>query len=247
MSLFGLIGYPLLHSWSEGFFNEKFSGESPVKNKYRVFPLENIGEFQGLLQDHPDLTGLNVTIPYKVKILPFLDELDPVAKETGAVNTILISRAGDRVHLKGFNTDVTGFTGSADFTGYSSALLLGTGGAARAVAYSLRHLGIPFQFVSRNPRQGVAIGYDEITGKEMEENRLIINATPLGMFPDAGSCPPLPYEYLTPGHFLYDLVYNPPLTEFLRHGDRAGARIMNGMKMLHLQAESSWEIWNMQT
>jgi shikimate dehydrogenase len=243
VSLFGLIGFPLTHSWSANYFADKFSSGNIQGESYELFPVENLSDFKGLLESHDRLRGLNVTIPYKEKIMPYLDDLDDLAKEIGAVNTIRIIHEGKKILTKGYNTDADGFLLSADFKGYSFAYILGTGGASRAVAYSLKKLGIPFCFVSRNPARTNTIPYPELATVSFSTPTLIINATPVGMFPETGSCPRIPYEKLTPKDFLYDLVYNPAKTLFLKNGEEKGARIQGGLKMLQIQAEKSYGIW----
>jgi shikimate dehydrogenase len=243
MILFGLIGYPLSHSWSEAFFTEKFRRENLRDRRYELFPLKDLFSFRSFLASYPELRGLNVTIPYKVKIIPYLDELDEKAIAIGAVNTISIDRRGSSVFLKGFNTDADAFRLSADFGEHKSALILGTGGAAKAVAFVLALLGIQFLFVSRNPVSPGHLNYSEITPDILRMHTLIVNCTPVGMFPDVLSFPEIPYAYLTPHHFLYDLVYNPEMTGFLFKGSEQGCRIFNGIRMLTLQAELSYSIW----
>jgi shikimate dehydrogenase len=241
--IYGLIGYPLSHSWSAAWFSEKFTKETITDKKYLLFPLEQISDFPGLIRMNPDLHGLNVTIPYKEKIIDFLDELDDTAKNIGAVNTIRIIRKPGVTLLKGYNTDAEGFRLSADLSGFKKALILGTGGASKAVAFTLKNQGIDFLLISRNPVNSYSIRYAEITEEIMNSHSLIINTTPLGMYPDIDSFPPIPYQWVTGSHFLYDLVYNPELTLFLNKGQEKGATIQNGKKMLQLQAEKSFEIW----
>ena len=243
MVTYGLIGFPLTHSWSADYFTHKFSREKITGRDYKLFPLPTIEEFPDLISREKNLAGLNVTIPYKQKIIACLDELDPVAAEIGAVNTILVSRTGSRIKLKGYNTDADGFRLSADFTDHRKSLILGTGGAAKAVAYVLRNIGIEFLFVSRSLRNPEIIGYPEINSDILNSHSLIVNTTPLGMFPDINDLAPIPYEFLTPNHFLYDLVYNPETTRFLQRGIAKGAKIQNGLKMLQIQAELSLNIW----
>lgn len=241
MRLYGLIGYPLGHSFSARFFAEKFSSEQIDDCAYRNFPIPDINQLPRLLHDHPDLRGFNVTIPYKELIRPYLDEIDPEADAIGAVNCV-------RIHdgrLQGYNTDVYGFRASLlNLLGPArpDALVLGTGGASKAVRFVLDGLGIRHQTISRTAGTG-KIAYTELTPEIAAAHPLIINTTPLGTFPDTGGCPALPYAALTPSHFLFDLVYNPPLTEFLRRGQAQGAAIMNGYDMLVGQAIRSWEIW----
>lgn len=239
--LYGLIGYPLTHSFSPAYFAEKFE-KLGIKASYRAFPLENIDELPALLAAHSDLKGLNVTIPYKQAVIPYLDELDATATGAGAVNCISIA-AGKR---KGYNTDVLGFLNSLKpllAPHHTQALILGTGGAARAVAYALGSLGIKYTKVSRLEMAGV-LSYDELTAAVIQEHTLIINTTPLGMYPQIDAAPQIPYEALTSRHLLYDLVYNPLETKFLALGKDHGATIKNGLEMLHLQADASWDIWS---
>jgi shikimate dehydrogenase len=241
---YGLIGFPLSHSWSVDYFTKKFETEQKKERQYCLFPLNSLADFHDLLQQYPDLSGLNVTIPYKEKIIDFLDELEDTAKEIGAVNTIQILNKGKKIHLKGYNTDAEGFLKSADFSDHSNALILGSGGAAKAVRYALKKLGIQSLIVSRSPFYPEVISYSDLDRYMIHENRLIINATPAGMTPDIDSFPPIPYHYLTARHFLYDLVYNPALTQFLQKGREYGAKTQNGLRMLQLQAELSFAIWN---
>ena len=244
MITFGLIGFPLSHSWSATYFSEKFRKENISGKKYCLFPINSIEKFPDLINQNRDLVGLNVTIPYKEKIIGYLDELDDTAKEIGAVNTILILRKRGKIHLKGFNTDAEGFLKSADFSTHLNALVLGSGGAAKAVRYTLKRLGIPSLIVSRSPYYPEVIAYSDLDNYRIRENTLIINSTPIGMVPSIDSFPPIPYQYLTDRHFLYDLVYNPELTQFLRKGREYGAKIQNGLKMLQIQAELAFNIWN---
>lgn len=242
MRKFGLIGYPLTHSFSCKYFTEKFSKEQIADCSYQNYPLQHMDMLAALLKDNPDLEGLNVTIPYKQSVYPFLRELDATAGAVGAVNCIDL-RGG---RLRGFNTDVTGFELSLtpllkDF--HDHALILGTGGASRAVAYVLAKLGIHYHFVSRKASDG-ALSYDQLGESTMAENTIVINTTPLGTSPDIHSAPDIPYQYLSSRHLLYDLVYNPGETLFLQKGKARGAVIKNGYQMLVLQAEASWEIWN---
>jgi shikimate dehydrogenase len=244
MIIYGLIGYPLSHSGSESWFAGKLRKEGRSGYDYMNFPLPSLDEFPALLHEHQGLQGLNVTIPYKEQIIPWLEELDVKAKKIGAVNTILISREQGHIHLKGFNTDADGFLKSADFSKHGKALILGSGGAAKAVACALTELGISFLFVSRSKKSADHVFYPELTAEVLSSHTLIVNATPLGMFPSIETFPPIPYHLLSENHFLYDLVYNPELTIFLKKGSAAGARIQNGLKMLEIQAELSYRIWN---
>jgi len=242
--LFGLIGFPLSHSFSKRYFSEKFERERVTDAYYELFPLSAIDQLPGLLERYPNLQGLNVTIPYKQQILPYLHHIDEGAKAVGAVNTVY--HTGQQ-HLLGFNTDVYGFENSlhawllkerGNLEGMQ-ALILGTGGAAQAVAYALRRLDIPYDWVSRQPAAG-QLGYDEL---ELSAADLIINTTPLGMSPKVERCPAIPYEQLGAGHYLYDLVYNPASTLFMQKGAARGAKVKNGLEMLIGQAEKAWEIW----
>jgi shikimate dehydrogenase len=244
MIIYGLIGNPLSHSRSGSWFEEKLRKDGKSGYSYLDFLLSSLDEFPGLLCKHPALAGLNVTIPYKEKIIPWLEELDPKAEKIGAVNTIRIRRDKGHIHLKGFNTDADGFRQSADFSGHHKALILGTGGAAKAVAFALSEKGISYLFVSRSKKSSHHISYEELSEELLVSHTLIINATPLGMFPSDETFPPIPYQFLSENHFLYDLVYNPGITVFLKKGSAAGTRVQNGLKMLEIQAELSYRIWN---
>lgn len=246
MRKFGLIGYPLSHSFSKTYFTEKFEKEGITDAKYELYPLESIDQLPQLIIDNPGLVGLNITIPYKEQVIKYLDAIDPKAEEIGAVNTIKIQ--GGR--LTGYNTDFYGFKSSLiNFIGAQAmpqkALILGTGGASKAVKAVLEDLGIEFQFVSRKPSNG-QFSYDEIISSphHLSTSSLIINTTPLGMSPKQDSLPDLPFDQLTENHFLYDLVYNPMKTAFMQKGINAKCWVKNGLEMLHGQAEKSWEIWN---
>lgn len=251
--LLGLIGYPLTHSFSKAYFAEKFSSEKISGYEYDLFPLEHISDLPALLRENPRLVGLNVTIPHKVAVLPFLDSLDETASAIGAVNTIKIERKpgspgsseSEACVLHGYNTDAWGFSSSLRpllQPWHTKALILGTGGASKAVRYVLDTLGIEYRFVSRRAGRD-QLSYQELYPETIREYPLIINTTPLGTFPDTEYCPDLPYEALSERNLLYDLVYNPPKTRFLRQGKQKGATVINGMEMLRLQAEKAWEIW----
>lgn len=247
MRIFGLIGYPLSHSFSSGFFAKKFSNENITDALYQNFPLTSINLLPDLIKSHPDLVGLNVTIPYKQQVIPYLSVLDETAKNVGAVNTIHIEKSNDAISLMGFNTDVYGFEESLKpqlRPSQTSALVLGTGGASKAVIYVLKKLGITCHLISRNSAEEVYKTYQELTEKDIEEHQIIINTTPLGMFPNLHQLPDMPYEALTSDHLLYDLIYNPLRTAFLEEGVKKGATTMNGLEMLHLQALKAWDIWN---
>ncbi|MCF8372046.1 MAG: shikimate dehydrogenase [Bacteroidales bacterium] len=244
MKKYGLIGYPLGHSFSKKYFTEKFLKER-INAAYENYPIEAISEFPKLLRSQPALCGLNVTIPYKEEIIPYLDELDETAKEVGAVNTIQISRQGKKIHTKGFNTDVFGFEKMIApelNPGHNSALILGTGGASKAVAYVLKKLGIDFTFVSRYSQTDI-FSYADLSSEIVKNSHVIINTTPLGMFPHVDGLPNLDYSALTPEHLLVDLIYNPEETLFLKKGKAQGATSLNGLKMLRYQAEKAWEIF----
>ncbi|MEO5968178.1 MAG: shikimate dehydrogenase [Ferruginibacter sp.] len=239
MKLFGLIGSKLQHSFSKLYFDKKFK-ELKEELKFELFPLENIELFRDLLKSKPELKGLAVTIPYKIEVIKYLDELDISAKETGAVNCIKIAEK-----TTGFNTDILGFEKS--FLSLpvhkKSCLVLGDGGASRAVKYILSRHSIKFLQVSRKPSLD-AIFYNQITEKIISEYSVIINCTSLGMFPNVQFKPDIPYQYLSPKNILFDLVYNPEKTSFLIEGEKKGAIIKNGLEMLHIQAEENWRIWN---
>lgn len=242
---FGLIGYPLSHSFSEGYFGRKFLELGLADTHwYKNFPLPQIADIIRLLEEEPTLRGLNVTIPYKQAVIPYLDELSPGAAAIGAVNTILFTES-KRI---GYNTDVIGFGNSLDaFLTASggpaqSALILGTGGAAKAVAWCLEQRNIPFKYVSRKTGED-RLTYEQLDAIIMESIDLIVNTTPLGMSPRVDTCPNIPYHCLEPKHRLYDLVYNPEETLFLQKGKTAGSAILNGLSMLHGQAEAAWNIW----
>ncbi|MGC8865243.1 MAG: shikimate dehydrogenase family protein [Bacteroidales bacterium] len=246
MTLFGLIGYPLGHSHSPAYFAQKFKAEKIIDHEYRLFPLRGIEELPALLSAHPDLRGFNVTIPYKKTILPFLDWLTPEARSIGAVNTVAVVRNGEKIQLLGHNTDATAFAVTLKrLLGENRphALVLGTGGAAHAVIFALRQLNLEFMVVSRVKKDSQTLTYDELTPDILSNHFLIIQCTPLGMSPLEDACPALPYEAITPNHILYDLIYNPEETLFLKKGKKKKATLVNGLEMLHLQAEMSWEFW----
>jgi len=245
--VFGLIGYPLEHSWSRKFFNQKFENESIENAKYENFAIEDLSLFRKLVDNNPNLVGLNVTIPYKERIIPYLDELDATARGIGAVNTIKVLKINDTTRLVGFNTDVVGFESSLINSGVSfnrKALVLGSGGASKAVRYVLEKHQCQHLVVSRTPKETNSISYAQITEQVLREHTLVINTTPLGMFPKIESFPEIPYELLSCNHVLYDLVYNPIETSFLKKGKEAGTKTINGLEMLELQAIESWKIWN---
>lgn len=242
MKQYGLIGYPLSHSFSKGYFAEKFLKENITDANYDVFPLEKIEDFTALYQNKENLIGLNVTIPYKQQVIPFLDELDETSANIGAVNTVKFTQ-GKRI---GYNTDAYGFEMSLKpmlQSHHTNALILGTGGASKAVEYVLKKLGISFQYVSRNKSDNT-ISYEQLDEFIIHNSKLIINCTPIGMYPNVDVAPNIPYNAISEKHLLYDLVYNPEETLFLKKGKEKGAQTKNGLEMLYLQAERSWEIWN---
>jgi shikimate dehydrogenase len=242
MRSFGLIGKTLTHSFSKKYFSDKFAREGMHDCSYELFPLDSIDLLPGLLAQRPDLLGLNVTIPYKQSVMDYLSEA-VIPNELGACNCIKIVDGS----CLGYNTDVIGFERSLTpllEPRYRAALVLGTGGASRAVTYVLRKLGIPFSQVGRTLSASASITYDQLTAADIQSHQILINTTPLGTYPEVNGIPALPYQAVGAGHLLYDLVYNPSLTAFLQKGVQAGARIKNGEEMLQLQAEESWKIWN---
>jgi shikimate dehydrogenase len=245
LTLFGLIGYPLGHSFSVAYFTEKFSREG-IDAEYRNFPLEEVSAFRELVRQEPGLAGLNVTVPYKQQIIPYLDALNRTARTIGAVNTIVFCRRDNRLTLLGYNTDVTGFERSLREhlkPRHREALVLGTGGSSKAIAHVLEGLGIEYRMISRTKGEGV-LSYQELDRETVARSLLIINTTPLGMSPRVDTCPAIIYGAITPDHLLFDLVYNPERTLFLSKGEKQGATVVNGYDMLVYQAEASWEIWN---
>jgi len=247
MRLFGLIGFPLSHSFSGSYFEKKFANENITDATYRLFPLEDISALYALIENHPELSGFNVTIPYKVAVLPFLDNLSQEAASIGAVNCVKINRTPSGISLTGHNTDTCGFRKSLlpflkPF--HQKALVLGSGGAAKAVCYSLHEMGIQYTMVSRSKKENIQLLYNELTNEVIAENLVIINTTPAGMYPNVEYYPEIPYKLLGNKHVLFDLIYNPAETLFMKRGRDAGATVLNGLQMLELQAEKSWEIWN---
>ena len=246
MRLFGIIGFPLGHSFSQKHFTEKFEREHLADHAYRKFELQEIGELPALLENEPDLCGFNVTIPYKVKIIEYLDEVDPVAADIGAVNTVRVFRRDGKPWLKGFNTDAPAFRESLlrNLTSLpDSAIVLGTGGAAKSVMHTLLDLNIIAVPVSRRLVRG-GYTYDDLPGYMISEAGVIINTTPVGMAPQTDALPPIDYSCLREGQLLFDLIYNPPVTSFLARGEEQGCMTVNGEKMFLIQAQLAWEIWN---
>lgn len=241
MDKYGLIGFPLGHSFSRGFFTEKFAREG-IDAEYVNFEIPDASMLLDVIRDNPELRGLNVTLPHKQAVIPLLDELSDEAREIGAVNVIRV-RDGK---LKGFNSDIIGFTESIKpllQPWHKKALILGTGGASRAIRVGLTRLGIEWTYVSRTPREGM-LTYSDLTAEVMQQYMVIVNCSPVGMFPKTGEAPNIPYELLTPKHLLYDLVYNPEETLFMQKGRAQDAIVKNGLEMLHLQAIASWEFWH---
>lgn len=249
MDTYGLIGFPLKHSFSARFFTEKFKREQ-IDAEYLNFEIEDIHEIHGLILLHQQLKGLNVTIPYKEKVIPFLSGISPEAEKIGAVNVIRVEREPGDIsfyRLTGYNTDYIGFRDSLTPllkpTIHRKALVLGTGGASKAVGQALSDLGIAWRYVSRSPGEN-KLTYDALSPEILSAHHLIVNASPVGTFPHADACPAIPYQYLTANHLLYDLVYNPEETLFLKKGKAQGAMTKNGKEMLEIQALAAWRIWN---
>mgnify|MGYP004554695935 FL=1 len=241
MDKYGIIGYPLGHSFSRAFFTEKFQREH-IDAQYVNFEIPSADMLPGIIQDNPDLRGLNVTLPHKEAVIPMLDELSDEAKEIGAVNVIRVRNG----KLKGFNSDIIGFMDSIRpllKPWHTHALILGTGGASRAIRVGLERLGLEWTYVSRTPAPGRLV-YSELTADLMARYQVIVNCSPVGMFPKIDACPDIPYQFVTEKHLLYDLVYNPEETLFLKRGESQGAIVKNGLEMLHLQALASWKFWN---
>ncbi|PIF02682.1 MAG: shikimate dehydrogenase [Paludibacter sp.] len=245
MKTYGLIGKSLKHSFSKRYFTEKFEKEK-IKSVYELFEIEKIEKVQEIFQKE-NLNGLNVTIPYKEVIIPYLDEVDETAKVVGAVNTIkFIRHSAGTLSLKGYNTDVLGFSQSIRphlKAWHKKALILGTGGVAKAIDYSLKSLGIETKFVSRTP-SSTQLSYEDLNSSIINDFLLIVNGSPIGMFPNITQCPKIPYVLLGKKHLLFDAIYNPIKTLFLQKGEKQGAEIINGLEMLVNQAEESWKIWN---
>lgn len=245
MDKYGLIGYPLGHSFSIGYFNEKFQNEC-IDATYENFEIPSIENLTEILDSNPELKGLNVTIPYKEKVISYLDSISPEARAIGAVNVIKVTHKGNKTELKGYNSDVIGFTQSIEpllERYHKKSLVLGTGGASKAIIFSLKSLGIETLTVSRFERHG-CVRYEDITPEMIKEYNVIVNCTPCGMYPQTDDCPNLPYEAMDSHTLLYDLIYNPDETLFLKKGKAQGATVKNGLEMLLLQAFASWNFWN---
>jgi shikimate dehydrogenase len=246
MKKYGLIGYPLGHSLSQKYFAVKFTKENIKGCSYENFPLSSLDNFPELISDNPDLCGLNVTIPFKTDILKYVDESDYIVKEVGAANVLKIKREAGKPYISAYNSDVVGVRDSVlPFFPkvYGTALIIGTGGASKAVSWALKKMGFEVLFVSRNKRDEI-LEYKDINEKLLSKVSLLVNTTPLGMFPDVEGMPQIDYNLLDKEHTLFDLVYNPEFTQFLDMGKERGCKIITGLKMLYSQAERSWEIWN---
>ena len=246
MDKYGLIGYPLGHSFSISYFNQRFQDEG-INAVYENYEIPTIEALDEVINLNPELKGLNVTIPYKEKVIPYLDSITPEARAIGAVNVIKVTHSGKDVKLKGYNSDVIGFTKSIepmlDKNWHKKALILGTGGASKAINFGLKHLGLETVFVSRYERPDT-IQYQNITPEVVQEYNVIVNGTPIGMYPKTEECPLLPYEAMDSHTILYDLIYNPDETLFMKLGAKNGAQTKNGLEMLLLQAFASWEFWH---
>jgi shikimate dehydrogenase len=242
MKTYGLIGRNISYSFSRNFFKQKFESEN-IAAVYKNFDLAKADEIKKLLQDNQEIEGLNVTIPYKQEIIKYLDQLDPIAEEIGAVNTIKIEKTGK---LTGYNTDYFGFMESLKphlQKQHTQALILGTGGASKAVAFALKKLKLGYKFVSRTPAAGNFI-YSELNKNHLDKYKLIINCTPLGTHPNISDYPPIPIKFITKNHLVFDLIYNPPISVLMKQALQNNATVVNGQLMLELQAEKAWEIWN---
>lgn len=245
MNKLGLLGKNISYSFSRSYFKEKFEKEGITDITYDNFDIKSIELFPSIVNNTEGLRGMNVTIPYKEEVIPHLDKLNKKAAEIGAVNTIKITKKGK---LVGYNTDCYGFKKSIVphlKSHHKKALILGTGGASKAIAYTFRKLDIDFQYVSRKMSEGIGYTYDTLSKADIQENLIIINCTPLGTFPNIENCPNIPYQGFTNKHILFDLIYNPEETKFLKHGKDRGAITINGLKMLELQAEKAWSIWDL--
>lgn len=245
MEKYGLIGYPLVHSFSISYFNEKFKNEN-IDAVYENYEIPTIEQFSEIIETNPELQGINVTIPYKEKVISYLDYISPEAREIGAVNVIKVIHKGKKTIMKGYNSDVIGFTRSIEpllEPFHKKALILGTGGAAKAIDFGLKSLKLETMKVSRSDKPGT-MRYDQITPDMMKEWNVIVNCTPCGMYPHSDECPNLPYEAMDDHTLLYDLIYNPDETMFMNKGKEHGANVKNGLEMLLLQAFASWEFWH---
>ncbi|MDL2224506.1 shikimate dehydrogenase [Bacteroidales bacterium OttesenSCG-928-M06] len=245
MDKYGLIGYPLGHSFSRNFFNDKFDAEG-IDAEYVNFEIPSIKDFNSIIQDNPALKGLNVTIPYKEQVIPFLDRISENARLIGAVNVIAFERSKGKLKLVGYNSDIIGFKNSIEpflLPDHKKALILGAGGSAKAVFYGLKQLGVDATYVSRTKSSPDMLTYAELMPEIIESHTVIVNCTPVGMWPNVDDCPNIPYHFLTGNHLLYDLLYNPNETMFMKQGKEHGATVKNGLEMLLLQAFASWDFW----
>ena len=245
MNKLGLLGKDISYSFSRTYFKEKFENENINNTSYENFDIENIDLFPSIIKNTKGLKGLNVTIPYKEQVIPFLDKVNKKAKAIGAVNTIKITKKGKFV---GYNTDCYGFKKTLKpfiKSYHKKALILGTGGASKAIAYTLDEMGITYQYVSRKLSDGIGFSYETLTEDDIIENQIIINSTPLGTFPNIEDCPNIPYHAIHQKHILFDLIYNPEETKFLKLGNKNQATTINGLRMLEFQAEKAWSIWNL--
>ena len=242
--VFGLLGKNISYSFSRGYFAEKFELLGLNKHEYKNFDIQDIAGFSSIIKDETCLKGINVTIPYKEEVMQYLDIIDDTAKAIGAVNTIKFTKRGN---LKGYNTDVVGFENSISpyfKSHHKFALILGTGGASKAIAYALKKNKIQYKFVSRKPSGKEEISYNDLTNEVLNKYHIIVNCTPIGTSPDIHVSPNIPYQFLSEKHLLFDLIYNPEISTFLAKGKQQGASIKNGFEMLEMQAEESWRIWN---
>ena len=245
MERYGLIGFPLKHSFSKDYFNSKFMSEG-IDAEYVNFEITSITELKSIIQNNPDLNGLNVTIPYKEQVIPFLDKLSDNARLIGAVNVIRFKRKKKKIKLIGHNSDIVGFKLSIEpllKPHHQRALILGTGGSAKAIFYGLQQLGLEATYVSRRKSSQQILTYSELSQETIENHSVIVNCTPVGMWPKVDECPAIPYQWLNSNHLLYDLLYNPNETLFMKKGEKQGATVKNGLEMLLLQAFESWRIW----
>ncbi|GHT38886.1 shikimate 5-dehydrogenase [Endomicrobiia bacterium] len=247
MAQYGLIGFPLKHSFSKKYFNDKFEAEN-IDAEYLNFEISDIKEIKTIIKNNPNLKGLNVTIPYKEQIIPYLNDLSKNARLIGAVNVVKFEYQKKKLKLTGYNSDIIGFKDSIQpflqERGYKKALILGTGGSAKAIFYGLKQFGIEATYVSRTKSQDGVLAYEELTEEILLENKVIVNCTPVGMWPHVDECPDIPYQWITKEHLLYDLLYNPNETLFMKNGKKQGATVKNGLEMLLLQAFASWNFWN---
>ena len=245
MDRYGLIGFPLKHSFSKDYFNNKFASEG-IDAEYVNFEISSITELKSIIKNDPQLKGINVTIPYKEQVIPYLDQLSENARQIGAVNVIKIERKKKKIKLSGFNSDIIGFKESIEpllKPHHQRALVLGNGGAAKAIFYGLQQLGIEATYVSRQKTEDQMLVYSELTPEIMEAHTIVVNCTPVGMWPNVDDCPAIPYKFLTNKHLLYDLLYNPNETLFMKRGEEQGAVVKNGLEMLLLQAFAGWKMW----